>query len=97
MQAAASLATEGGGALYELGKGWVSLRASERKTPEEMAAKFADDKQTTFVGRADREVVANLYKDLHKKVSAYDEARVRFVVRLADQIVSCMGIGCVTL
>lgn len=58
--AAAGLQTEGGGSRYEIGRGWSRLYASDRKTPKEMAAIFADESRTTFVGKADREQVAKV-------------------------------------
>ena len=92
-QAAASLATEGGAAgLYELEVGWVNLSASERKTPAQMEAIFNDETQTKFVGKADRETVAKMYLDLHKKVEKLDKAKKRLLQRMADAIVTFCGV-----
>ena len=80
-QAAASLATEGGGSLFELGVGRVRLSASRRKSPEEMKALFADERRTRFLGKADRESVGESYAAFHAQIAAFDSATVPFQTR----------------
>jgi hypothetical protein len=72
--------------------GWVNLTASERKTPEEMADIFSDKKRTTFVGNADRELVAEMYQKLHEKVLQVDRAMKPVLVRLSDALVARIGV-----
>jgi hypothetical protein len=83
-QAAASLATESGGTLHELGTGWVRLARGQRRSPEEMAAVFADERRTKFVGTADRATVAQMYADLHTAVVMFDEQTMPILTRLID-------------
>ena len=90
-QAAASLATARGAVLYELRTGWVRLHARARKSPREMAALFADERRTVFVGRADRDYVAGLYKTLHEEVVAFDDAKLSFFVKMSDFFVTQAG------
>ena len=86
--AAASLQTEVGGSLYVLGQGFGRQDARERRTPTEMAAIFADENQTKFVGKGDRPAVAKLYATLHEKLLSFDESRKRFLVTFADYAVN---------
>ena len=92
--AAASLQTEVGGSLYVLGQGFGRQDARERRTPTEMAAIFADENQTKFVGKGDRPAVAKLYATLHEKLLSFDERRMRFLVSFADYAVNeVLGLG----
>ena len=84
--AASGLQTEGGGSRYELGYGWSRLRAGERKAPDEMAAIFANENRTKFVGNADRKDVAELYAKLHAHVLKYDQSRQRCFTSLIGGI-----------
>ena len=74
--AAASLSTVGGGALYVLGEGKAVLHEDQRRTPDQMAAIFADETRTRFLGKADRESVALMYEDFHQTVLVFDENNV---------------------
>lgn len=92
-QAAASLATVAGGALFELGRGWNTLWARERPDPDAMRKRFHDPTSTVFVGKGDREFVANLYAELHAEVTTYDDEKRIWLVRLSDAIVDKVGVG----
>ena len=81
----ASLATEPGGTLYQLGVGWVHLPRGSRRSPEEMAALFADKSRTRFVGDADRATVAGLYAGLHTAVAEFDRRTMPLCTRLLDE------------
>ena len=48
--ACAHLAAEEGGNVYEVGRGWVHLRASARRSPKQMASIFADPRPTKWRG-----------------------------------------------
>ena len=74
--------------VYELGRGWV--RRPGKRKPEEMRKMFSDEKRTRFVGRADREKVADMYDELYSRVRRFDAVNVPCVTRLADRIVSSM-------
>jgi hypothetical protein len=89
--AAAGLQTEGGGSRYELGRGWSRLYAGDRLSPAELAAIFADEERTKFVGRADRDQVAELYARLHQQVLEIDLSRRRALTWLFDGIIDCIG------
>jgi len=67
----ASLATMGGGRVYDLVKGRVLLRPGVRKSAEEMEAIFLSD-QVYFYGSADRPKVAAMYAELLKRVEPLD-------------------------
>ena len=86
-QAAASLATESGGTLHDLGVGWVRLTRGKRRSPSEMAAIFADEGRTRFVGKADRATVAQMYAELHALVAEFDERTMPMCVRALDRLV----------
>ena len=93
-QAAASLATEGGGSLYELGHGWRRIAESERRAPKQMADIFRDETQVKFNGSGDREEVGKMYQTLHEHVVKIDEQRKRCCVAFADRVIKKMGVRC---
>ena len=57
-------------------EGKTVLHEDQRRTPEQMAAIFADETRTRFLGKADRESVALMYEDFHQTVLAFDEKNV---------------------
>jgi len=83
--ACSQLAIEGGGRLVVLGTGRVKVRAQHRRTPDEMSVAFSDETKTRFVGKADRESVAALYKGFYDKVVAYDRQRIPFIVKFGGR------------
>ena len=86
-QAAASLASVDGGSLYEIGRGKVFLSANERLRPEQMAAKFRDESKIAFVGKGDRDVVAQQYKRLYERVTGWEAAQKGVFSQVADNFV----------
>jgi len=90
--ACSQLAIEGGGRLVVLGTGRVKVRAHNRRTPEEMSVAFNDETLTRFVGRADRDSVAALYKVFYEKVVAYDQQRVPFIVKFGGRNWAAMSL-----
>ena len=86
-QAAASLATESGGTLFELGKGWVQIRRGQRDSPEVMHRIFHDEALTRFTSRADREFVSSMYAELHALVLQFDERTMPPLTRFLDSYV----------
>ena len=97
-QAASSLATVGGGSLFTLGVGKVRLHTEERRTPSEMAAIFADERRTRFLGKADREFVGQMYAEFHAKMEAFDMTSVPWINTCNDRVAkeTCLRpYGCV--
>ena len=91
-QAAASLSAVRGGSLYLLGVGKVTLREEARRTPDQMRDIFADERRTRFLGKADRELVAAMYRELHEKVLDFDEQNLSQKARCND---ACARRSCV--
>jgi len=73
-QAAASLSTRGGGCLFNLELGRVTLTVSQRPSAAEMEALLHDESKTQFYGRADRDIVSEQYRDLLDRVEDFEFA-----------------------
>ena len=82
--ACAMLMTAGGGHAYELGVGKAPVSFGELPSEEEMKKLF-ELKSTRFIGNADRKTVSDGYLKLRKDLEAYDEQRVPWLVRKADE------------
>jgi len=87
--AAAGLSSSHGGKRFVLGQNrlWPSA-ALPPPPPGKMAAKFADEEQTIFIGKADREEVSKMYADLYVTVRTYDEAKRRSTRVCIDRLVN---------
>ena len=88
-QLVASLATSGGGMVYDLSKGRVPLLPGTRRSAEEMEAVFLSE-QVYFFGSADRPKVAAMYADLLSRVEPFDALALEAQVK-ADALVFSAG------
>mmetsp|Transcript_21557 Transcript_21557/g.64422 ORF Transcript_21557/g.64422 Transcript_21557/m.64422 type:complete len:673 (+) Transcript_21557:187-2205(+) len=85
-QAAASLSTTNGGAVYNISSGRVRLKPGKLKSAEEMHEWFHSS-SVHFYGSADRDAVSEMYASLFKAVSAFDATRRRKEIR-ADRMLT---------
>ena len=91
-QASALLKQEGGIKLYDLTSHGLRPRrldANERAQfePQAMSTFFLDEERSIFMGRADREMVSNMYRDFHTSMKAFDEQHQRCLARVAERMV----------
>jgi len=73
--------------MHLLGIGRVWVTTSTRRRPEQMALVFADEQKTTFIGSADRALVAGIYNRLYLRVVKHEKSTRTFFQGVADFMV----------
>ena len=83
-QSLASLMTEGGGHMVELGVGRVTPRAGKLPPVAEVEACFHDERRLVFTSKGDRTNLPTMYKELREKLAAFDEEKRGCYFRCVD-------------